>query len=255
MTLKSIRFLRAATRITALCLLSAVAALLYLFVSLSPETKRKKNWQCKIKQLWAKGVARIVKIKLKIEGEPPNAPFFLVANHLSYVDIIALMARLDCVFIAKSEIANWPFIGSLARMTGTVFVDRKQRRGILPTLDQIDSALKNQTGVVLFAEGTSTKGENVLPFKPSLLEIAARSALPVHYASLSYVVPGTETPASLSICWWGDMNFHGHIWRFCQLSECEAVIRFGPQPLQERDRKELAKKLWKAVNEKFIPVV
>jgi 1-acyl-sn-glycerol-3-phosphate acyltransferase len=140
-------------------------------------------------------------------------------------------------------------------LTGTVFVDRKQRRNILPAIDQIDAALKKQTGVILFAEGTSTKGESVLPFKPSLLEIAAREYLPVHYASLSYIVPEAETPASLSICWWGDMNFHGHIWRFCQLSECEAVVRFGSHPVQERDRKELARKLWEAVNEKFIPVM
>lgn len=247
-----IKFTRAATRTFALCLLTAVAAFAYLFVSFVFKSERQKRLQNSVRQFWARNVAAIIKMKIRIEGKLPDAPFFLVSNHLSYVDIIALMSKLDCVFVAKSDVADWFAIGSLARMAGTVFIDRERNRSILPALEKIGVALKNRTGVVVFPEGTSTKGETILPFKPSLLAIAVHEGLNVHYASLSYKTPDDCTPASLSVCWWGDMTFQDHFWRLCQLTEFEAVVTFGANTIKDEDRKALAKKVWSAVNEQFI---
>jgi 1-acyl-sn-glycerol-3-phosphate acyltransferase len=241
-------FIRAVTRIFALCLLTAVAASVYLFACLFGK-------QNEVKKFWASNVARIVRLKINVQGKPPDVPFFLVSNHLSYVDIVSLMAILDCVFVAKSDVANWFVIGRLARMVGTIFIDRENNRSILTVLNDIDNALRNKTGVVIFPEGTSTKGETILPFKPSLLESVARENFDVHYASLTYKVPDDCTPASLSICWWGDMTFTDHAWRLCQLRESEIVITFGTKTICCENRKNLAKKLWSAVNEQFVPTL
>lgn len=249
------KFIQAATRITALAFIIAVAAFAYLCANLFFRSDRKIRVQTWAKKFWARNIAKVVRLKIKVEGAPPDAPFFLVSNHLSYVDIIVLMTLLDCIFVAKSDVADWFAIGSLAQMVGTIFIDREQNRSILPALEKIDDALKNKMGVVVFAEGTSTKGETVLSFKPSLLEIAACKSLNVNYASLSYSTPKDSTPASLSVCWWGDMTFQDHAWRLCQLPVIEAVVRFGKDTIKDEDRKELAAKLWTAVNEQFIPTV
>lgn len=252
MKTKLIKFIRAATRTFALCLLTAVAAFAYLFVGFVFTSQRRRRLQNGVRQFWARNVAAIIKMKIRVHGEMPDAPFFLVSNHLSYIDIIALMSKLNCVFVAKSDVADWFAIGGLARMAGTVFIDRTRNRSILPALEKIGAALKNRTGVVVFPEGTSTKGETVLPFKPSLLAIAAQEDLNVHYASLNYKTPDDCTPASLSVCWWGDMTFQDHFWRMCQLKEFEVVVRFGANTIKDEDRKVLAKKVWTAVNGQFV---
>ncbi len=94
-----------------------------------------------------------------------------------------------------------------------------------------------------------------MPFKSSFLEFAANTNLPVHYASISYQTPSDEPPPSYSVCWWDDTGLGEHLWRFFQLSEVKVIISFGEQPIQNENRKELAKELWQAVSEKFIPVL
>jgi len=239
--------IRAAIRITAFCLMSIIAAFVYLIVK-----ARLKN---RVRRWWATSCARIINLKVNVRGAPPAAPFFLVSNHLSYVDVIVLMSQLDCVFVAKSDVANWFGFGTLAKIAGTIFINREQKRNIMPTLEKIETALKQEMGVVVFAEGTSTKGETVLPFKTSLFDHAAKKSLRVHYSTLHYQVPQYEPPASFSICWWGDMTFPDHFWRLCKLSRIQATITFGECPIQNNDRKELAKELWKSVNENFVQVI
>ena len=91
--------------------------------------------------------------------------------------------------------------------------------------------------------------------KSSFLEFAARTDLPVHYASISYQTPVDELSPSYSVCWWDDTGLAEHMWRFFQLREVKVLINFGEQPIQNNNRKELAKELWAAVSEKFIPVL
>jgi 1-acyl-sn-glycerol-3-phosphate acyltransferase len=171
------------------------------------------------------------------------------------MDIVALATQLDCVFIAKSEVGNWAVIGFLCRSIKTIFINRNVRRDIQRALGSIASVIKEGYGVVLFAEGTSTRGETVAPFKPSLLELAAQARLPVHYASISYVAPLDSPPAHTSICWWGDMTFPKHLFELFQMRGFEVELNFGTKPIQATDRKTLAADLWSAVHKQFRPVV
>lgn len=249
--------LRAILRVSALCLVTASLYSLWAagvpFVLLSGDLSRR--WRNFHFRTWAQTVAGIAQMRISLQGVPPRGSFFLVTNHLSYLDVVVFAATLDCIFIAKSEVARWPIIGFLCRRVKTIFIERRRRRNIPEVLAAIKRSMADGMGVVLFAEGTSTKGETVAPFKPSLLEVAARRHIPVHYASLSYrTVPG-QTPAQQAICWWGEMTFLNHIYTLLQIPRFEVNVVFGEQPIREEDRKILAKKLWSAINAQFIPVV
>jgi 1-acyl-sn-glycerol-3-phosphate acyltransferase len=222
------------------------------FVALCAAAARR--WRNLCFRTWARATAVVCGLRLEVQGEPPRGPFFLVANHLSYMDIVALAACTDCVFIAKSEVARWPALGPVARSVGTIFVNRTSRRSLPATLAAIERAFAQGLGVVLFAESTSTSGERVSPFKSSLLELAAQQRIPVYYASVSYRTPPGAAPARASVCWWGDMTFPRHLFELFQLPGFAARVRFGARPIQAADRKELAQALWSAVNAQFIPV-
>lgn len=202
---------------------------------------------------WARALASLFRMRIEVRGTPPVRPFFLVSNHLSYIDIIALATILECTFVAKSDIAGWPVVGALARSVNTIFIDRTSFQDIPRVIGLIEQTMAEGSGIVLFPEGTSTSGAGVLPFSPALLEPAARARLPVHYAAISYRTPQDEPPAHIAICWWGDMTFVPHFIGALGLKRFEAFIDFGEQPIVEGNRKELARKLRTAVAERFEP--
>jgi 1-acyl-sn-glycerol-3-phosphate acyltransferase len=252
------KHLRSIFRIAALIALTASLSLLLAAGRLLLFASSKKTalrWRNFIFRTWARGIARLSRMKITLRGKPPQPPFLLVSNHLSYIDVITLAAHLDCVFIAKKDVSRWPAIGFLCRQIGTIFIDRENRRDVVRVNQLIEKYLDEGRGVVLFAEGTSTAGSTVAPFNPSLLERAARRGFPVSYAALSYRAPRGFAPAHLSVCWWGDMTFADHLFRLFQLPSFEAMLSFGAEAVQRRDRRLLADELWQAVKNEFIPVV
>jgi 1-acyl-sn-glycerol-3-phosphate acyltransferase len=204
---------------------------------------------------WAAVLLRVLSVTLKTRGIPPSPPFFAVSNHLSYLDILCYAARLDCVFIARSDLASWPFFGALAKSVDTIFIDRARRQDIPRAIAEIERKLNEGCGIVLFPEGTSTKGQEVLPFRAGLLEPASRLNLSVYPAAISYRTPSRERPAFLSICWWGEMTFVGHFLEMLEISSCEASIAFLPTSVCNSDRKILAQELWSHVAGAFVPVI
>jgi len=138
---------------------------------------------------------------------------------------------------------------------GTIFINRTNRRDIPRAGEQIIERLDAGEGVVVFPEGTSTKGEAVLPFNSSFLEFAARTDVPVSFASISYRTPPGELPASLAACWWEDISFFAHLWRLFKVREYRATITFGAEPVINEDRKVLAAELRRQVAESFVPVL
>jgi 1-acyl-sn-glycerol-3-phosphate acyltransferase len=250
------KHLRAVARVCALC---SVITCVYLFwfgggmvISFFPTAFRK--WRGIVLGAWARAIARVAGMRISTQGVPPRGAFLLVSNHLSYMDVVALASRLNCVFVAKSEVARWPVIGLLCRSMKMIFINRRRQRSIPATLKGIEQMLASGSGVVLFAEGTSTGGAGVAPFMSSLLEFAARERIPVHVASLSYRTPPGEAPARESVCWWGEMAFLKHLYALFMLPSFDVILTFGKQPIQEDNRKVLAGRLWSAVNAQFIPV-
>ena len=204
---------------------------------------------------WTKAFVWISGMEIEVIGVPPKPPFFLVANHLSYVDIGALRATVEGVFVAKAEVKDWFLAGRIVRDMGVIFIDRKNRRDIPRAGEEIISKLTDGEGVIVFPEGTSTKGEEVLPFNSSFLEFASRTDLPVSYASISYRTPEGEPPASKMVCWWEDISFMEHLFRLFTVKRFTAILDFGEEPVVSPDRKHLAAELRQRVQEKFIPII
>jgi 1-acyl-sn-glycerol-3-phosphate acyltransferase len=229
--------------------------LLWLLVApfVSFLAKPKRQWRNFIFRNWARTIVKVLGIKVQTNAIVAATPFFLVSNHLSYLDIVVFASQMDCVFIAKREVASWPVFGLLSRSMNTIFIDRARPSDIPRVNVLIVETLRSGQNIVVFPEGTSTAGAKVLPFKPSLLEPAAQGNFPVAYASISYRTPPDETPAHLSVCWWGAMTLMPHLRGVFQLSAIEATVTFGTETLQGTDRKELTKRLHEAVTTIFTP--
>jgi len=249
--------LRVIFRIPAFILASAFWYLLWLIgrYPVAPFKRARRRLRNFIVGGWGRSLAMIMGMRIETIGEAPRAPFFLVSNHLSYVDVIAYAAVLECVFISRKDIADWPGLGLLARSVGTIFINRERTHEIPRVIGRINQALDEGLGVVLFPEGTSGAGDRVMPFHPSLLDPAAKANYPVSFASISYRTPPGETPAYLAISWWDNKTFTPHAKELLKLSRFDAVITFGSHAIRSDDRKALAKSLWNAVNDQFTPMV
>jgi 1-acyl-sn-glycerol-3-phosphate acyltransferase len=188
-------------------------------------------------------------------GTPPQPPFLLVSNHVSYVDILVLGTQVPCVFVAKSEIDGWPLFGAICRSVDTIYVNRKAKRQLHEVLERIEGKLAAGQGVVIFPEGTSGPGHEVMPFRSPLLHLPARSAHPVHWAAIGYRTPPDAAPLHLAVTWWGDMPLGAHLVELLKLRWIEAPLTFGEVPVARPDRKALADALHREIAAVFSPMV
>lgn len=202
----------------------------------------RERWLARMVRTWARGLGRVAGMRVHVIGSRPARPFFLVANHLSYVDIVLLLSEVEAVFVAKRELAMWPVVGYLARLTGTIFIDRRASRDVLRVLDRIEARIRHGQGVAVFPEGTSSAGDGVRPLRPSLFEWAARAGAPVHVAAIRYDAPPGWPAARSSICWWGDMAFLPHLLGLLRLPTFRATLHFAAETLSGADRAELARR-------------
>lgn len=203
---------------------------------------------------WAKGSARIFNFKVESEGEPPKAPFFLVCNHLSYLDIIPLYFYLNCTFVAKKEVKSWPVLGFLVYMMGVIFIDRKHKGDVVRVNKILTESLNEHQGIVIFPEGTSTGGKDILPFKSSLLEYPASQNLDVYVASINYKTSEKDMNAVDSVCFFGARHsFPEHVFLMAKNHRIDCKIIFNNEPVKASDRKELAEKLYQKMMDQFIP--
>jgi 1-acyl-sn-glycerol-3-phosphate acyltransferase len=239
--------------------LAAVTAMLWLaWVAGSLPARcagRFEPWRARVVHLWARTVGRVIGLRAHVRGELGSDPCLLVANHVSYVDVVLLAALRPCTFVAKSEVARWPLLGFLARTMGTLFVERENKRG-LPLLGaKMERALAAGRTLVLFPEGTSTSGATVRPFHSALLAPAVELGLPVRHATLRYRTPSGEPPAELAVCWWGEMTFAAHLLELLRLPGFAAELEIGSRALSDTDRKRLARRLHAEVARRLAPAL
>lgn len=212
-------------------------------------------WRQLILEWWAKGFVRIAHIDIEIIGTPPKAPFFLVSNHVGYIDIPVIRSAAKGIFVAKHDINGWFCVGRMIRNMGTIYVNRSVKRDIPRAGAEVIDALGRGEGVIVFPEGTSTKGETVLPFNSSFLAFAAKTDIPVSYVSLTYRTPDKAPPPSETVCWWDDTPFLNHMLRLLSLRRFTAILNFGDETVADPDRKQLAAKLRERVIKSFIPML
>lgn len=199
------------------------------------------------KARWLQGTCRRALRALAVDtesrGEPAHGAV-IVANHLSYLDILVIAALTPVVFVAKKEVRSWPLFGWFAEKAGTRFIDRNRRGDVARIGGELGPVMAAGLTVVLFLEGTTTDGRGVLPFKASLLEPVVRNGWAVVPAALDYTVPAGRS-AEREVCWWGDMTLAPHLWNFTTLPWVRARVAWGAAvKVEERaDRKGFAAEL------------
>jgi 1-acyl-sn-glycerol-3-phosphate acyltransferase len=199
-------------------------------------------------------VCKIVGIRLNVDGEiAEEQGVLLISNHVSWIDITVLSAVAPVSFVAKQEVASWPFVSWLAKLQRSVFVDRNRRNEVGDKANEILRRLEAGDHVVLFAEGTSSDGNCVVPFKTALFAAAkpvggramgakvSAQTLALTYTKL-YGLPLCRRGRPV-VAWYGDMDLASHAWRLLGLGPLDAHIRIGPPvPLDAfPDRKALAR--------------
>lgn len=205
---------------------------------------------------WGKLCCWILGIKLEIRGEPPTPPFLLVSNHLSYVDIFVLFSQLRCLFVAKSDVKTWPLIGFIVKTCGILFIDRQRKRDVPRVNDLISKNINENQGIILFPEGTTSPGYDILPFRTSLLEFPASQNFPVSYAAISYASDERDGYSVYkTVCWWDDAPFLSHFFKLLKMKRFKAIVQFGNESINDKDRKRLAENLHQHIKRAFEPVI
>ncbi len=167
-----------------------------------------------------------------------------VSNHLTYMDILVYGAVRPFVFVAKSEVRAWPLLGTLARLGGTIFVERERSLQVAKTGEQMEQRLRNGSAVLLFPEGTSSDGREVLPFRSPLFEPAIRAGVSITAAAIRY---HAEDATESEVSYWGEMVFLPHLFRTLCVRGLKAEIGFD-SPVQFSDRKTAAQVAWLKVH-------
>jgi 1-acyl-sn-glycerol-3-phosphate acyltransferase len=236
--------------------LAFVAAMAFFVILAAPAQALARRMDSPFQQwmqkFFCRTMCRIIGIEVVANGGMSGgSPRFVVANHVSWTDIIAIASLYPLTFLAKAEVARWPVLGFLARLQGTVFVDRAHRSAIPKVNAALAEELRQGRDIVVFAEGTSSDGANVLKFNAShfaMLSSLARGedgcAAAVIPAAFLYAPRGEPggNAESFDVGWYGDMSFVPHLWTLMRRGGARCHILFGEplHPSSFADRKTLA---------------
>lgn len=205
---------------------------------------------------WHRLILRALGMRVRIHGKmSDNRPLLLAANHVSWTDVMVLGAFNNLAFIAKSEMAGWPLLGSLARLQRTVFIERGRRRKSGEQASEIAARLAAGDAMVLFAEGTTGDGNLILPFKSTLFG-AATIAIAEGGADKVFIQPVAIAYTRLHglpmgrqhrivAAWIGDMDLVPHIGRLLAEGAVDVEVHFG-EPLEFHagsSRKDVARRV------------
>ena len=199
-------------------------------------------------KVWATDLLELVAIKLIVNGKPPAyGPVLLVANHISWLDMMVLMASCPNRFVAKAEVRHWPLLGKLAVAKGTLFVTRESPRDAVRVVHQMAEHLKAGEVLTIFPEGTTSNGVDLLPFHANLFQAAISADAPVQPVALQFF-DVSSGQSSLAPCYIDDDTLLQSLWRTLKAPPLCAVASFGePQQPAGRDRRALARETQAAV--------
>lgn len=192
-------------------------------------------------QAWSVRMLHIMGISLDVQGDvPQHGPLLLVANHISWLDILVLHASRHCRFVSKADVQHWPLIGTLAQGCGTLFVERESRRDAMRVVHHMADALRSGDMLAIFPEGTTSDGIGTLPFHANLFQAAISAHAPVQAIGLTYLdaQSGGQSHATDYI---GDTSLLSSVWATVTAKPLCARVNFGPHlAAQGLDRRTLA---------------
>lgn len=220
---------------------------------------RRLNVFSKNTQFFAKILIFGLRLKLEIKNQKEiSGGYLLVSNHMGFLDILCLATSQPLVFVTSTEMRATPFLGLLTELGGCIFVERRSRTKILSELQTITDALQEGHTVVLYPEARSSNGEQVLPFKKTLLMAAAQAGVPLQPVVINYREingqPFTKQTRD-SVCWYDDVPFVKSMWLTMSASSIHAEIEFLDtlHPKATDDRSVVAEQAHAMIAGKFVP--
>lgn len=188
-----------------------------------------------VPRVYHRGNCLILGIKIELVGQKaPTGPVLFVSNHVSRLDIVVLSALIPASFVAKSEVADWPIAGWLAKLQRSIFIERRRLRAAAYR-DQMHERLAAGEQLVLFPEETGSDGHRVLPFKSSFFAVAevpvrgrplAVQPVSLAYTRLDNIPMGRRLRPMFA--WCGDMSLLPQLWRIFGAGSVTAVVEFHP---------------------------
>lgn len=215
-----------------------------------------------VRRFWSRFTCWLLGVRIRASGRAATEhPTVLVANHVSYLDVIVLGTLTDATFIAKSEVDGWPLFGYIARRVGTMFIRRHWRQALVQR-NEMAARMRTGESFVLFAEGTSSNGLGTRPFKTSLLSVAEpwvidrpvlAQPVTIVYTRLADGRPYTAETCDL-YAWYDDMDFAPHLWDMLKRSGVEVEVHFHePVPSAAvTSRKVLGPAFRQAIHERLM---
>lgn len=223
-----------------------ITAGLWTVVFIFPKLSQRRRQQRIM--AWTQALLSHIAIKLVVIGKPPSqGPVLLAANHISWLDIVVIMACCSSRFVAKSEVRQWPLIGTLAGAASTLFIARASRRDALRVVHRMAAHLQSGDVLAIFPEGTTSNGLTLLPFHANLFQAAISANAPVQPVALQFLEVATGV-TSLAPRYIDDDTLLGSIWRTLTAPPLYVEVTFGePQWPNGRNRRAWAMDIHAAV--------
>ncbi|MEK7357327.1 MAG: lysophospholipid acyltransferase family protein, partial [Bdellovibrionota bacterium] len=183
--------------------------------------------------------------------------YLMVGNHMGYMDILVVAAQQSALFVTSEDMGEVPVLGHITKMAGCIFIERRNRTQVDRDIGAMTEALKQGLNILIYPEGTSSNGQQVLPFKKSLLMAAVEAGRDIQPICLKYTEIDGEPFGphnSDKICWYGDMTFAPHFFAMAKLKSVKAEVHFL-EPIKvtkESTRNELAEKAYRAINDEYM---
>ena len=252
------------------------AYFLSLLVSLAGLFSRSlaERWQRGISRRWVGGMPARLGICMTVVGNRPETPYFLVNNHITWLDFLVMNTLCGARAVVMEEMVTMPVLGRLFRGLNAI-PTRRVAEDTPACIAEMMATLRRGDDLMMAPEGNISPGCEVRRFRPRLFEAAVRCNFPVHYASITYRTPKGCPSAAERVLFgpdphypwpdgripegefegWGKQRtFLGHLVRLLALPYAEAVVRFGPEPIRGAHPVQLAAALQQAVSDIFVPV-
>jgi 1-acyl-sn-glycerol-3-phosphate acyltransferase len=188
----------------------------------------------------ARGLLAAMGVRLHVRGRTVRAGSLIVANHVSWLDVVVLAAAAPARLVAKHEVRGWPAVGALAAAAGTIFVDRSRPKSLPATVAEVAAALRSGASVAVFPEGTTYCGVDRGPFRPAMFQAAVDAGVPIVPLAVGYRAAGQATRATAFL---GDDALWTSVRRVCALRDVTVTLTGSPalHPTEGADRRTLAR--------------
>ena len=191
---------------------------------------------------WSARMLAALGIALEVQGAARQAPVLFTANHISWLDILAINAVHPARFVSKADVRHWPVLGWMVACGGTLFIERERKRDALRVVHQVAEALKAGETLAVFPEGTTSDGRGLLPFHANLLQAAISTETPVQAIALRYA--DATAPVSLAAAYIGDTTLAQSLRAVLFADRLRVRVELLPaQGTRHLDRRALAERL------------